>query len=81
MPLESRACYGWFGLAGGASGEAEPKTHKSGWHFGEYLLITDQPDWMCPRVRITASDMDHAVKQAKKYCRDNKCNMVSFEEA
>ena len=77
MPLESRSSYGWFGERGGASGERAPKTHKSGWEYHSYLLITDQPEWMIPRVSLRAIDMEHAVKQAKRYVKEHNCHIVS----
>lgn len=79
--METRATYGYYGTLGGTTGENAPKTHKSGWQYEEYTLITDEPEWKCPRVKIKASDMAHAIKQAKKHCRDNHCNMVSIERA
>ena len=57
MPLESRSYYGYYGVFGGATGEVAPKTHKSGWEFHSYLLITDEPDWKIPRVSLKAMDI------------------------
>ena len=77
--LESRSAYGYYGEHGGASGEKSPKTHKSGWEFHNYTLITDEPEWKIPRVIIRACDMEHAIKQAKAYCKKHGCKIVTIE--
>ena len=65
--MESRACYGYYGLAGGATGENPPKTHKRGWHFETYHFVTD---WNQSKViEIKACDYEHAVKQAQAWAK------------
>lgn len=78
MPLESRSYYGYYGVFGGVTGEVAPKTHKSGWEFHSYLLITDEPEWKIPRVSLKAMDIEHAMKQAKKYCKVHDCQIVEL---
>lgn len=78
--LESRSSYGFYGEHGGLTGEVPPTKYKSGWNFGEYVFRTSEPEWMCNRLSIKACDYAHALKQAKKYARDNKCEILGVTE-
>lgn len=59
--LESRSAYGYYGEFGGATGEIAPKTHKSGWTFGEYVFKTNKSYL----YSIKACDYEHALNQTK----------------
>lgn len=66
--MESRKAYGYYGT--GYTGEKKTRSHVSGYYYREFDFTVKEPTGECV-VAIKAIDHEHALKQIKKYVKEN----------
>ena len=68
--MESRACYGYYGELGGASGERKPKAYRGGYNINTYYFLVD---WHIPGIssetEIKAKTFRNAERRVKEWAK------------
>lgn len=72
--LEARNEYGFYGSAGGYTGETPPKASKGGYHYYDYKFKITGERLNEETVIFSAIDYEHAKKQAQNYARKHRPN-------
>lgn len=72
--LEARNAYGFYGSAGGYTGETPPKESKAGYHYYRYEYEFSGERLSTERVIFSALNRENADKQAKRYAKQQRTN-------
>ena len=72
--LEARNEYGFYGSAGGYTGEIPPKASKGGYHYYDYVYKFSGERLHEETITFSATNKANAEKQAKMYARNKRKN-------
>lgn len=72
--LEARNEYGFYGSAGGYTGETPPRASKAGYHFFGYEYKFSGERLSEETVAFMAVNKENADKQAKRYAKQRRPN-------
>lgn len=72
--LEARNEYGFYGSAGGYTGETPPKASKAGYHYFDYEYKFSGERLSEETVVFSALNRENADKQAKRYAKQQRPN-------
>ena len=72
--LEARNEYGFYGSAGGYTGETPPKKSKGGYHYFNYKYKFTGERLSKETVVFSARNLENAFKQAERYAKQQRPN-------
>ena len=72
--LEARNAYGFYGSAGGYTGETPPKASRAGYHYYDYEYKFSGERLSDETVVFTALNRENADRQAKRYAKQYRPN-------